>query len=149
MEKNKYGVLGVFNNGFWKDPTEVAFQQRPKGLKSISVIQTPKEEMSGEGMHMVSGQKQPGPHRAGAEEPGVGGDSARPADAAAAGSQGLLLLTEPSSLPPSCLFQTSGPFFLSMCLLNPPVSHHLPSPRSSASSVSCQPSVREGTHPGI
>ena len=67
MEKNKYGVLGVLNNGFGKDLTEVAFQQRPKGLKSISDSDTQGKNKLGVRMHMLSGQEAARPHRAGAE----------------------------------------------------------------------------------
>lgn len=132
MEKNKYGVLGVFNNGFGKDPTEVAFQQRPKGLKSISDSDTQGKNKLGVRMHMVSGQEAARPPQGwsrGSQE--WGGDSARPD--AAAGSQGLLLLTEPDHL---CLHHVySRHQVLSSCpcvcltLQSPITSHRL---RSSA-----------------
>lgn len=110
--------------------TSLAFQQRPKGLKSISDSYTQGKNRLGVRMHMLSGQEAASPPQGwsrGSQE--WGEDSAQPD--AAARSQGLLLLTEPDHL---CLHQHKVPpeFYSRQqvpsscpCLLNPPVSHHL------------------------
>lgn len=152
MEKNKYGVLGVLNNGFGKDLTEVAFQQRPKGLKSISDSDTQGKNKLGVRMHMLSGQEAARPPQGrsrGNQE--WGGDSARPD--AAAGSQGLLLLTEPDHL---CLHHAysrhqvpSSCPCVCLTLQSPITSGSLPPSQLSLPLYLVSHLLGEGTHPGV